>query len=317
MSRYSVNTTTRSFVQCLPSGRQTALQVGDQLAGLGVGRASCGGAHSSICRSRRDLAVASVGASVCSGIGAVAARRPRSRRSSSSSRVSVVVEELVEPLGVVVVAPAARCRPAPRQGLQVDADGVREGGRAGEQPLLEQQRDQVDRLAAAARLVRRPGAGSANSASSAWTARSLVGVVDRRSRRCAAAANRGVPSALTMSRLSRRTTVCLTRAAVRVDAAGEALVVEDLQQRGERRLVAVVRGRGQEQPVREVRREPADQLGLLRVDGVDLLAARPGRRGAPRRRSAGRTCALRRLGRRPAAPRRAAAAPSGRAATAG
>ena len=57
---------------------------------------------------------------------------------------------------------------------------------------------------------------------------------------------------------------------VRVDAAGEPLVVDDLQQRGERLRVAVVRRRGQEQPVLEVRGEPADQLGLLGVDRVPL-----------------------------------------------
>ena len=40
---------------------------------------------------------------------------------------------------------------------------------------------------------------------------------------------------------------------VRQDVAGEALVVEQLQQRGERFGVAVVRRRGQKQPMLEVR----------------------------------------------------------------
>ena len=46
---------------------------------------------------------------------------------------------------------------------------------------------------------------------------------------------------------------------------------QDLQQRGEGLLVAVVRGRGQEQPVGEVRGQLAHQLGLLGVDRVHLL----------------------------------------------
>ena len=58
---------------------------------------------------------------------------------------------------------------------------------------------------------------------------------------------------------------------VRVHAADEPQVVDDLQQRGERLRVAVVRRRGQEEPVLEVRGQPADQLGLLGVDRVPLL----------------------------------------------
>ena len=58
---------------------------------------------------------------------------------------------------------------------------------------------------------------------------------------------------------------------VGVDAADEPQVVDDLKQRGERLRVAVVRRRGEEEPVLEVRGEPADQLGLLGVDGVPLL----------------------------------------------
>ncbi|MDH6449557.1 hypothetical protein M2155_001965 [Streptomyces sp. SAI-119] len=58
---------------------------------------------------------------------------------------------------------------------------------------------------------------------------------------------------------------------VGVDTTGELLIVDELQQRGVRLGVAVVRGGGEEEAVLEVRDEPPDQLGLLGVDGVHLL----------------------------------------------
>ena len=250
-----------------PSGPADSPEVGDQLAGLRVGLGLVG--ERPVLHAAEQVDLRRAGRRV--GLQRAGPVEASSSVCGSGLVVEAggVVEELVEPLVVLVPLWAyGRARTAV-QGLQVDPDGVREGGRAGEQPLLEQQRDQVDGLAAAggcARLRR----SAANSASSPWTCALALGVLDGDRRRLPLD-EPGLPSAFTMSRLSRRTTVSLDGLRVRVHPAGEALVVEDLQQRGERRLVAVVRRRRQEQPVGEVRREPADQLGLLRVDGVDLL----------------------------------------------
>ena len=66
----------------------------------------------------------------------------------------------------------------------------------------------------------------------------------------------------------------LQLARVRLDAAGEALVVEQLQQRGEALAVAVVRGGGQEQLMLEVRADGADRLRALRVERGQAVALR-------------------------------------------
>ena len=61
---------------------------------------------------------------------------------------------------------------------------------------------------------------------------------------------------------------------VGLDASGEPLVVEQFQERRERFLEAVVRRRGEEEPVLEVRRERSDGLGAQAVDGVVAGARR-------------------------------------------
>ena len=71
---------------------------------------------------------------------------------------------------------------------------------------------------------------------------------------------RGVPSKRGgSSRFSRRTITSPSCSRLGRHAAGEALVVEQLEQRGEALRVAVVRRRREEQPVLEVRRELAQR----------------------------------------------------------
>ena len=272
VSRYSVKTMTRSSFQCRrPGGRRR--RGSDQLAGLGVGSGLVGERPAPPCR-RSSGDLPSTSGAGCVGLqrdgpveGVVLGLVAGSRR-----RPVGVVEELVDPLGVLV--PRRRHRPAGRrsQGLQVDRRRcvrTRPGWRTAASSAAASPGRPALRPRPAAGAA--PGAAAVNSASSRWTCALALGVLDGdrrgvRARRTGACRRRS-----TMSRFSRRTTISLTALAVRVDAPGEALVVEQLQQRGERLLVAVVRGRGQEQPVLEVRREPPDRLGLLRVDGVDLL----------------------------------------------
>ena len=100
---------------------------------------------------------------------------------------------------------------------------------------------------------------------------------------------RGVPSQFAAARdFSRRTMTAASCVAVGRDAAGEALVVEQFQQRGEALRVAVVRRGREEQLVLEVRRERADGLRCA-ASRWRTGRARTGRRCAPRRRSAGRS----------------------------
>ncbi len=179
-----------------------------------------------------------------------------------------VVEEGVHPLRYVIT----RCRTGPSaaslEGLQVHADRVRERGGAGEQALLEQERHEVGRLAPAQLL--RPRAPQRGELGEQPVDLPLaLRVLDRDRARLPLDEPRRAVGVDDVAFEPAHHGLAHS-VAVRLDAAGEALVVEDLQQRGERRLVAVVWRRRQEQPMREVRGEPADQLGLLRVDGVHL-----------------------------------------------
>lgn len=174
-----------------------------------------------------------------------------------------VVEEGVHPLRYVIT----RCRTGPSaaslEGLQVHADRVRERGGAGEQALLEQERHEVGRLAPAQLL--RPRAPQRGELGEQPVDLPLaLRVLDRDRARLPLDEPRRAVGVDDVAFEPAHHGLAHS-VAVRLDAAGEALVVEDLQQRGERRLVAVVWRRRQEQPVREVRGEPADQLGLLQI----------------------------------------------------
>ena len=218
--------------------------------------------------SARSRAISSSVASGC--IGRVRLRASSSASAScSSSRVATSSKNSSIHSGTSSSAGTAAGALRRAQCLQVDGDGVGERGRAGEQPLLQQQRHQVGGLAAPLRLSRLRRSVGELLEQRVDLALGLR-VVDRH-RRCVGVREARCAVGVDDVPLEPAYDGVLDRGLVRVDAAGEPLVVDDLQQRGERRLVAVVRGGRQEEPVREVRGEPADQLGLLRVDRVHLL----------------------------------------------
>lgn len=164
------------------------------------------------------------------------------------------------------------CRTLGVHGGQVGGDGAGEGLRGGEQPLLQQGRDEVDRV----------------PAGPSHTEATAVRVLDQRSVRSTfgfVVVHFGVTehplgeTGAAVPTLGQVPLEAANHGAIQLfvggfDPAGETLVVQQLQEGGERLRVAVVRGGGEEEPMFAVGGELPDRLG---TQGIDRVLSATGR----------------------------------------
>ena len=305
-SRFSVKMRTRrSFhfggapLGALAERRQVRAQVladpVDQRADLGVGqvpraaRRSPASGRGAPARGARALppsasrggsaSAAAVTASICAASSASSSSASSSARSSSAS--GAVVKQL---LGSRLASARAGCRrlrlvPLPLDGRAVDVEAAGERLDRGEQPLLQADDEQARR---------RPACGATSPAKRSSRA---VRYSSRRRESTSSGASAGRPSMAIADDVALRE-AALDRADVLLepadhhvlerllaadrDAAGEAVRVEELEQRREAVRVAVVRRGREEQPVLEAAGEVADGAGELRLDAVAAAARRRG-----------------------------------------